>query len=244
MPYPGKATRISRKGQWSTTPPPPPKKKKNKKKTHTTETTRTRRTTTKTHTHKINNNKTATTKQQHGLCVYTSVRRSYVDSTFFANFHWWRQTFRDDFGRQMRGDQRSPFSGVTNYGRVWRRCVGNRAWECARNRLLLNHNLPQSYWRCYCYSASVEVSLWSQRVSVADAVIVSSLFFAQSVTFASCTSPVSADIPPLPQVNWLNVFNAELSPKRCWREPRSQKMGVGGLYLMLSTQSPPEWLLH
>ena len=29
-------------------------------------------------------------------------------------------------------------------------------------------------------------------------------------------------------VGWLNSFNAYLSPKRCWREPRSQEVGGGG----------------
>ena len=40
-------------------------------------------------------------------------------------------------------------------------------------------------------------------------------------------------------VVWLNVFNAELSPKRYWRGPRSQEVGEEGDYIPNATLSPP-----
>ena len=48
-------------------------------------------------------------------------------------------------------------------------------------------------------------------------------------------------------VGWLNVFNAELSPKRYRRGPRSQEVGEEGMevgeegdYIPNATLSPPE----
>ena len=35
-------------------------------------------------------------------------------------------------------------------------------------------------------------------------------------------------------MGWLNLFNAELSPKRFWRGPRSQEVGEEGDYIYLS----------
>ena len=37
---------------------------------------------------------------------------------------------RGDFGKQIRGDKQCPFSGVTNYGQVWRKGAGKRCSEC------------------------------------------------------------------------------------------------------------------
>ena len=39
---------------------------------------------------------------------------------------------------------------------------------------------------------------------------------------------------------WLNLFNAELSPKRYWRGPRSQEMGGEKETVSSVTLSPPE----
>ena len=35
-------------------------------------------------------------------------------------------TSRDDLGRQMRENKKCPFSGVTSYGRVWRKDAGKQ----------------------------------------------------------------------------------------------------------------------
>ena len=36
----------------------------------------------------------------------------------------------DNVGGPMRRDKECPFSGVTNYGRVWRKDAGKRGLEC------------------------------------------------------------------------------------------------------------------
>ena len=41
-------------------------------------------------------------------------------------------------------------------------------------------------------------------------------------------------------LSWLNVFNAELSPKMYWRGPRSQEEGVKRETTSVATLSPPE----
>ena len=48
-----------------------------------------------------------------------------------------------------------------------------------------------------------------------------------------------------PLVGWLNVFNAELSPKRLWRGPGSQEVGGEGVVVTWCfTPSQPLRLYH
>ena len=51
------------------------------------------------------------------------------------------------------------------------------------------------------------------------------IFYFLGLMYTFPLASVSKQIP-----GWLNLFNAELSPKRYWREPRSQEVGEEGDY--------------
>ena len=87
-----------------------------------------------------------------------------------------------------------------------------------------------------------EPSVWSavtsEPVTLQKVFAVTERMNCDALPFASRGQPTLLS-------GWLNVFNAELSPKRYWRGPGSQEVREeGDLTMPNNTLSPAEWPLH